>query len=69
MTRKKTAAPDPLERWEVVRVAAFTQVHYQTARNRMLAGVYGEPHYEPSTRKLTVLASKVRASVPERASA
>lgn len=53
--------PDDGERWTPVQVASFLSLSYQAARNEMLAGTYGSSQYDPQTRKLTVLASRVRA--------
>jgi len=53
------------ERWTVVQVASYLSISYQTARNNMLAGDFGLSEYDAHTRKLTVLASAVRASKPE----
>lgn len=50
------------ERWTTVQVASHLSISYQTARNNMLAGDYGLSEYDAETRKLTVLASRVRAA-------
>lgn len=55
-------APEGEERWAIVQVASHLSISYQTARNNMLAGDYGMSEYDAETRKLTVLASKVRAA-------
>ena len=61
--------PPPIatpESWTVVQVSSFLRLPYQTARNNMLAGVYGPSSYDATTRKLTVLADQVRAAKPKR---
>jgi hypothetical protein len=54
-------APEGEERWTIVQVASHLSISYQTARNNMLAGDYGMSEYDAETRKLTVLAGKVRS--------
>lgn len=49
------------ERWGIMQVAAHLSISYQTARNNMLAGDFGQSEYDAATRKLTVLASAVKA--------
>jgi hypothetical protein len=64
MTKKKTPTkvtlPPDDERWEPIQVATHLSVAYQAARNRMLQGEFGASEYDAKTRKLTVLASRVR---------
>lgn len=55
-----TTSPDA-EMWTIVQVSSFLRLSYQTARNNMLVGDYGESSYDPVTRKLTVSADRVRA--------
>jgi hypothetical protein len=50
----------PDEPWEIVQVASFMRLTYQTARNHMLSGTFGPSQYDPTTRCLTVMASAVR---------
>jgi hypothetical protein len=57
---KKKAAEPSDEEWGPVQVAAFMKLSYQTARNHMLAGLYGDATYSAKHRRLTVLASRVR---------
>lgn len=59
-TSPESIAPE--EWWTPVQVASFLGLQYQTARNQMLEGRFGESAYDPTTRKLTVLASRVRAT-------
>lgn len=51
---------DP-SRIEPTEVAALLGKSYQRARNLMLAGKLGEPHYDNDTRKLTVNREQVLA--------
>lgn len=69
MTRKKSdavvAAPivPPIveEDWKIVQVASHMGgLSYQTARNQMLQGVFGESKYDAKTRCLTVSSTMVR---------
>lgn len=57
--------PTP-ERWTTVQVASYLTVSYQIARNRMLAGDFGDSDYNAKTRTLTVLADRVRAAKSKR---
>lgn len=74
MTKKKSKkekpdiTPDTEERWEVVQVASHMGLSYQTARNQMLQGIYGASEYDAKTRKLTVLAARVRKRKRRKAS-
>lgn len=43
-------------------VASVLKLNYQTARNRMLAGHYGEPIYDEKSGKLRVRSGSVHAS-------
>ena len=66
---KKKATPPSLsaiEMWTVVQVSSFLSLSYQTARNNMLIGDYGESHYDPKTKRLTVPADRVRAAKSQR---
>jgi hypothetical protein len=64
--KQKKKPRDDDEQWTIVQVAAFLRRPYQTARNNMLAGEYGPSAYDPEHRRLTVSASRVRASVKRR---
>lgn len=70
MAAKKKVATHPsppvIEMWTVVQVSSFLGLTYQTARNNMLIGDYGESHYDPKTRKLTVPADGVREAKSRR---
>lgn len=52
-----TTVPD--EWWTIVQVASYLAIPYQTARNRMLEGRFGESQYDAKTRRLTVQAARV----------
>jgi hypothetical protein len=54
-------SPGDTEQWTIVQVASYLRMSYQDARNAMLEGVFGESFYEAKSRRLTVLASAVRA--------
>lgn len=68
MTQKKTdpvapvavpvAVPD--EDWTVAQVASHMGLSYQTARNQMLQGIFGQSKYVAKTRCLTVSANLVK---------
>lgn len=59
---KKKSRPDVVEdeRMTTVEVARFIGISYQTAYNRVLAGVYGPSEYNPKSRTLSVRAKAVR---------
>lgn len=63
--RKKTSVDLPSEdaRMSTVDVARFVGISYQTAYNRVLAGVYGLSEYNPKTRRMTVSALHVHRVV------
>jgi hypothetical protein len=61
MTAPDNSSNEPVEeRWAPVQVASFLGMSYQDARNAMLEGSFGESHYDAASRRLTVLASRVR---------
>ena len=55
-------APKPAEHWTIIQVASFLSIPYQSARNQMLEGRFGESQYDATSRKLTVLASLVQSA-------
>lgn len=55
-----TVNPVPDETWSVAQVASHMGLSYQTARNQMLSGVFGQSHYDPAKRRLTVSANRVK---------
>jgi len=58
--------PPTEERWTPVQVASYLKLSYQVARNNMLAGDYGESHYDAEKRRLTVSAERVRTARSKR---
>ena len=55
-----SANPVPDEEWSVAQVASHMGLSYQTARNQMLQGIFGQSNYDPAKRHLTVSANRVK---------